>query len=200
LKSLIREVLITLVIAVIIFLLLHFSIQNFIVEGHSMQPDLQDGERIFASKVTYYFSEPERGDVIILRLVSEQGTPLIKRLIALPGDTVAVKDGAVYINGTKLNEPYIKEPPAYELSERTVPEGEYFFLGDNRNNSSDSHTGWTIPRKNIIAKAWLAYWPPSQWGIIDHYPLDEQLEEPAEEQPETVSLFDDIPALGAAAW
>lgn len=199
-KSFIREVLITLIIAVIIFVLLQVSVQNFIVDGRSMQPNLQHGERIFASKVAYYFSEPERGDVAILRPPYAPEPPLIKRLIALPGDTVAVKDGAVYINGIELDEPYIQEPPNYELPERTIPEGEYFFLGDNRNNSSDSHTGWTVPRENILAKAWFSYWPSSSWGVIDHYPLNEQLEEPPEEPAETTWLPNYLPVLEAATW
>jgi len=144
-----------------------------------MEPGLQDEQQLLINKVVYYLHEPERGDIIILRPpppYSPQETPFIKRIIALPGDTIEVKNGAVYVNGSKLDEPYIKEPPVYNFQQKKIPENEYFVLGDNRNNASDSHTGWTVPRQNIIGKAWLSIWPPSEWGLILNYSLSEQLE------------------------
>jgi signal peptidase I len=143
-----------------------------------MEPCLQDEQQLIINKFVYHFQEPERGDVIIFHPpppYNPKTTPFIKRIIALPGDTVEIENGNVYINDTELNEPYIKEPPTYNLLEQEIPENEYFVLGDNRNNASDSHTGWTVPRQNIIGKAWLSIWPPSQWGLVLDYPLNEQL-------------------------
>ena len=86
-----------------------------------------------------------------------------------PGETVEITDGAVYLDGHQLDEPYIKKPPTYTYPEHKVPQNEYFVLGDNRNNSEDSHTGYTVPRENIIGKAWLSIWPPGEWGVIPNY-------------------------------
>ena len=89
-----------------------------------------------------------------------------------------VRDGTVYINGTQLDEPYIKEPPRYSLKPWLIPDDEYFVLGDNRNISEDSHNGWTVPRQNIIGKDWLSIWPPGEWGLAPNYPLDKQIAGP----------------------
>lgn len=123
------------------------------------------------SKATYSFGEPQRGDIIVLHDPQDPNTDLIKRIIALPGDTVEVKDNTVFVNGTALVEPYVMEPPHYFMLPKEIPAGEYFVLGDNRNNSSDSHRGWTLPRKNIIGKAWITYWPPYRWRAMKHYNL-----------------------------
>ena len=143
-----------------------------------MEPGLQDGQQLLINKVVYYFHEPERGDVIILHPpppYSSKATPFIKRIIALPSDTIEVKNGAVYVNGLKLDEPYIKEPPTYNFQQKKIPENEYFVLGDNRNSASDSHNSWTVPRQNIIGKAWLSIWPPSEWGVVSNYSSQGQL-------------------------
>jgi signal peptidase I len=169
-----RDILITLIVALVIFFLLQFSVQNFIVVGTSMQPNFQEKERVIANKLVYRFHEPERGDVIVFHPPNDGEADYIKRVIALPGETVKVENGVVYINGLPLDEPYqLNEPPNYPLSERTVPNNEYFVLGDNRNNSNDSHNGWTVPRQNIIGKAWLLIWPPEEWGVVPDYSLDE---------------------------
>ena len=142
-----------------------------------MEPSFLDGQRIFANKVIYRFQEPERGDVVILHPPTSRNpkaTPFIKRIIALPGDTIEVRNGEVYVSGSKLHEPYIKDAPDYTLSRETV-EGGYFVLGDNRNNSNDSHAGWIVPRQNLIGKAWLSFWPPSKWGLVTNYHLGEQI-------------------------
>jgi len=178
LRAFFRDTLLIVVAAVVITLLIQTTVQKSSVIGYSMEPSLQDGQQLLINKVVYYFHEPERGDVIILHPpppYSPKATPFIKRIIALPGDTVEIKNGAVYVNGSKLDEPYIKEPPTYNFQQKKIPENEYFVLGDNRNNASDSHTGWTVPRQNIIGKAWLSIWPPSEWGLILNYSLNEQL-------------------------
>ena len=140
-----------------------------------MEPNFYEGERLLVNKVVYHFTEPKRGDVIILHPPLAPEAVYIKRVIALPGDSIEVKNGSVYVNGTKLSEPYIKEPPAYTFHLTEIPENEYFVLGDNRNIANDSHNGWTVPKENIIGKAWLSIWPPDKWGLTAHYPLQEQL-------------------------
>jgi signal peptidase I len=174
-RTLYRDVAITLGLALVIFLLLQVTVQSYIVVGSSMQPDFQSGERVVINKVIYKLHQPERGDVIVFHPPNNQNEDFIKRVIALPGDSVEVKNGAVYVNGSKLDEPYIKEPPAYTFPEEIVPDNEYFVLGDNRNNSNDSHNGWTVPRENIVGKAWLSFWPLSELGFVHHYLLEEQL-------------------------
>ena len=175
-KSFFREFLITLILAVIIFFVVQATLQTFIVVGTSMQPSFQDGQRLIVNKATYFFfDEPERGDVIIFQPPNGQQDDYIKRIIALPGDTVEIKGGAVYVNGSKLDEPYIKRPPGYTYNEQKIRSDNYFVLGDNRVNSNDSHTGWLVPRQNIIGKVWLSIWPLDKWGLVSHYHLQEQL-------------------------
>jgi len=173
--TLLRDTLITLIMALVLFLLLQATFQSFIVVENCMEPGFQEGERLLVNKVVYYFHEPEMGDVIILHPPTDSKAIYIKRIIALPGDSVEVKMGAVYVNGSKLDEPYIKEPPTYTFYEAIIPENEYFVLGDNRNIANDSHKGWTVPRQNIIGKVWLSFWPLSEWGLTAHYPLQEQV-------------------------
>lgn len=143
-----------------------------------MEPNFEEGQRVLVNKVVYSFHEPERGDVIIFHPPpphDSKTTPFIKRIIGLPGETIEIKNGAVYVNGSQLHEPYIDEPPSYTFPEYKIPEDNYFVLGDNRNKANDSHTGWTVPRQNIIGKAWLSIWPPDRWGVVAHYPLQQQL-------------------------
>jgi signal peptidase I len=169
-----RDIVITLILAVVIFFALQFTLGNFVVIGSSMQPSFHEGERVVASKLSYKLHEPERGDVIVFRPPDGGEEDYIKRIIGLPGEIVEVKDGVVYVDNQSLDEPYIKGPPSYSYSTEIVPENEYWVLGDNRNNSNDSHTGWTVPRENIIGKAWLVIWPPAAWEIVpDYFPEEE---------------------------
>ncbi len=172
-KSFVRQTLITILLAIVIFLLLQMTLQSSVVVGSSMEPNFVPGQRLVVNKLAYKFSEPERGDVIILHPPANVQVDYIKRIVALPGDTVEVRGGVVYIYGRPLDEKdYIVEPPGYTLKPLEVPEGYYFVLGDNRNNSNDSHTGWLLPRENIIGKAWLSIWPPNDWGVVPTYSLD----------------------------
>jgi signal peptidase I len=179
-KAILREIGITLILAIVIFLILQATVQSFVIVEHCMEPEFYEGERLLVNKVVYYFTEPERGDVIILHPPLAINAIYIKRIIAIPGDSVEVKDGAVYVNGSELDEPYVRNPPSYTFNMIVVPEDEYFVLGDNRNIANDSHKGWTLPRENIVGKAWLTFWPPSEFGFVVHYPLEEQLASSAE--------------------
>ena len=175
-KNILRDVLITLAIALAIFFLLQLLLGNFVVHEYCMEPGLQEGDRILVSKIVYWFDEPERGDVIILEPPFEADDVFVKRLIAQPGDTVEIKNGVVYVNGVGLDEPYIMEAPTYTLPLTEMGEDEYFVLGDNRNNANDSHSGWTISRDDIVGKAWFRYWPLDRWGAPGNYSLAGQVE------------------------
>ena len=164
--SAIRDTLFILAVAVIIFLVMNFTLQTSVVTGSSMEPNLHHGQRLVLSKVAYLRHGPERGDIVVFDPPQNEGSiPLIKRVIGLPGDTVWIDGGSVYVNEKRLLEPYIDDPPHYNYPAVTVPEGHYFVLGDNRNHSADSHQGWTVPDENIIAMAWLSIWPIGEIGL-----------------------------------
>jgi signal peptidase I len=170
-RSLVRELLQTVVLAAIIFLGVRAALQNFRVEGDSMWPTLHDNEYVLVNKVDYMLYSPARGDIVVFRAVAAllPDRDFIKRIIGLPGEMVAVHNGGVYINSRRLREPYIHEPPAYVFAQRRVPQNDYFVLGDDRNNSFDSAKWTTTPwleRRYIIGKAWIAYWPLSAFGFL----------------------------------
>ena len=175
--KILREVGITILIAVAVFVCLRLTVQSYTVVMSSMEPNFHDGECIMVNKVCYRSSGPQRGEVIVFDPPFDSEYPFIKRVIGLPGETVEIKDGKVSINGTPLKEDeYIMAPPNYTMPATEVPETEYFVLGDNRNNSTDSSKGWTVPRDNIIGKAWFTYWPPSKLGVVKHYSYPELTE------------------------
>jgi signal peptidase I len=180
-KAFFRDTLTVFIIAAVIILGLQTAFQKFVVKGPSMNFTLQDGQQLVINKVVYKFHKPERGDIIIFHPPFAEQEEYIKRIIGLPGESVEIKEGVVYIHkkdGTvlTLDEPYVTRPAIQPFKGGVIPENEYFVMGDNRNNSSDSRTGWTLPKKNIIGKACLSIWPPSKWGLIPHY----SFEKPAE--------------------
>ncbi len=167
----IKELLITLIIAVLIAMVLKFFIIDSckILSG-SMEPTLVKDDRILVFKLAYVFGEPQRGDIIIFDPPDEvdQGVEYIKRIIGLPGDTIEVSNGMIYINGEPYEEDYIAEEPTYEFGPVTVPEGEYFVLGDNRNRSADAHV-WSYPfisLDDIQAKAICQYYPFNEMELL----------------------------------
>jgi signal peptidase I len=167
-----KEILVYVLIAAVLYVTLQVTMQNYTVVYTSMTPGIQPGDWIRVSKFNYWFGQPERGDVVVFDPPeSQDDVPYIKRVIGLPGDSVEVRDQKVWVNGKALDEPYLSRPTLYNMAPTRVPAGQYFVLGDNRNNSIDSHGGWTVPRENIVGRAWFTYWTPSRWGGVNNYPL-----------------------------
>ena len=177
-KKVLREILSTslylLVVLCITYLVIHFVGQRTQVSGSSMEPKLSNNDNLIVDKITYRFKDPERYDIIVFPFEYEDNTYYIKRIIGLPGETVYIdNEGTIYINDTALDETYgrevIKEPGrAYEPI--TLGEDEYFVMGDNRNNSTDSRdpSVGNIKKDRIIGRAWLRIWPFNKFGFIKH--------------------------------
>ncbi len=168
-KKTAREVVTTVIISIAIFFTLQNTIQNFYVIGSSMEPSLEPGQRLLVNRVFYRFNEPERGDIIVFVPPQNGKADFIKRIIGLPGDSVVIANGTVYINGMPLEEPYIKAPLRYDMGAKVISQDKYFVLGDNRNHSNDSHNGWTVEEDAIVGKAWISIWPLERWGMIEHH-------------------------------
>ena len=167
-----REAIGTLAFIFAAFTFLRLAIPGSVVQGRSMQPSFVDGERILISRVGYLFGDPERGDIVVFNSpdpLSDNEPPLIKRIIAIPGDMVEIIDTQVYLNGEALDEPYVEGPcrptkcrdGVWELG----PES-YFVMGDNRNNSRDSRVFDAVPRDHIIGEAMFRFWPIKSIGLI----------------------------------
>lgn len=171
-SSVLRDILETILLALILLLVLNTLTGRFQVRGFSMEPTLHEGQYLIISKVAYWIHPPERGDVIVFRPPNRPDEDYIKRIVGLPGEVIQIRDGSVWVDGSELEEPYITAPPRY-TSTFQLAQGEYFVLGDNRNDSSDSHTWGVLPEENIVGKAWLCYWPPEEWGTILHYDFTE---------------------------
>lgn len=157
-------------LALILFVIINAISARVRVDGSSMLPTLHDGEFVLVNKLAYRLGTPTRGDIIVFRSTTEANLDLIKRIVGLPGDQVRIGGGRVSVNGQALEEPYINAAPNYS-GEWRVPEGYLFVLGDNRNDSSDSHMWGYLPEANVIGKALLIYWPPPEWAMINHVPL-----------------------------
>jgi signal peptidase I len=131
-----------------------------------MQPTLYEGDFVIVNKLAYRLGQISRGDVIVFKFpLDPEREPYIKRVIGLPGETVMVQDGRVTVDGIAVREPYINAIPRY-AGVWEVPEDSVFVLGDNRNNSSDSHSWGTVPIEMIIGRAEVVYWPPSEWQVL----------------------------------
>lgn len=152
-------------VALLFLLAIFITLGSFRVEGISMEPTIYDGQGVMKVRVAYWFGDPQRGDVITFEH-PQQNRGLIKRVIALPGEWVQVTTDYVYINGEPLEEPYIQSDnyPVYPRTQ--VPDDSYFVMGDNRDHSSDSRAWGMVPRENISGRAWLIYWPLSDWHLI----------------------------------
>mgnify|MGYP001290714150 CR=1 FL=1 len=173
---------------ILVFLVRWFLVSPFIVDGPSMQPNFWDRERIIVNKIIYDFREPKRGEVIVFHVPSE-GRDFIKRVIAVPGDTVSVFEDTITVNGQPIEEPYLKEAyekahaagrkynpddsdtshfPNSRFPDGKVPEGMLFVLGDNRSNSEDSRMIGFVPMKEVVGRADLVFWPLKDIRIVSH--------------------------------
>lgn len=166
-KQLFLEIFETVFLAVILFFLINAVSARVRVDGISMRPTLENGEFVLVSRLSYTFGEFERGDVIVFHFPLNPEEELVKRIIGLPGDRVAVRDGKVFVNDLPLNEDYIAQAPVYS-GEWLVTDGNLFVLGDNRNNSNDSKDWGLLPQENVVGRAVLIYWPPSMWSVLEH--------------------------------
>ena len=165
---LVREVIETAVLTLLMFLVIHSAVQNFNVDGHSMEPNLHDKELILVDKWTYLFHAPARGDVIVFVAPPAPSEDYVKRIIGVPGDVITINNGAPTVDGVALKESYVRPanmgatPGDMAINKMIVPPNDYFVLGDNRVGSSDSRTWGLLPKKNIIGRAALVYWPFGQ--------------------------------------
>jgi signal peptidase I len=166
----VREILIMALVFLVVFAAVQFSVQSFRVDGPSMEPSFIEDEFIMVNKLTYRFIDPRRGDVIIFDPPFSSSYPFIKRVVGLPGETVEIRHGDIYINGRLLVEkPVMERPRTMDMDAVRVEKDHYFVMGDNRDNSRDSTEGWTVPRDNIIGRSWMIYWPLSHWGLSPDY-------------------------------
>ncbi len=152
---------------IISFLLTKFVVLNAYIPTGSMENTIMPGDRVFASRIHYLFTEPKRGDIIVFRYPDDESVNYVKRIIGLPGETVEIKNGEVYVDGAKLEEPYIKEEMSKEnFGPYQVPEDSYFVMGDNRNNSNDSRRWLTtnyVHKSKILGKVAFQYFPKFKW-------------------------------------
>ncbi|MDE2901000.1 MAG: signal peptidase I [Chloroflexota bacterium] len=187
-KSFFFEALETLLLGVGAFLILQASVQNFRVQGDSMDPTLVNQQHLLVSKVAYaaspfqtnsgsgeadaannpyVFNPPQRGDIVVFHLADRTSADLVKRVVALPGETVEMRDGRVYVDGEMMDEPYLTGFDDSNVATEVVPEGHYYVLGDNRAVSFDSRSLGPISRSQIIGKAWISYWPLDRLNVLD---------------------------------
>lgn len=165
----------TVVVALSIFVIVYlFLFQPHQVKGNSMYPNFLNGEYLLTDKITYRLQEPKRGEVIVFVAPKNEDYEYIKRIIGLPGESIKIEEGVVFIDGKKLEEKYLpedvktrsgsflKEGQTFSIPE----EDQYFVIGDNRDHSSDSREWGTVPRENIIGRAWLCYWPFGKLGLV----------------------------------
>jgi len=196
----VREIVETVLLAAVIFFGVRLLVLNFKVDGTSMMPNLENRELLLVNRnaysdvdlnrilsripgierdeawVIWEFDPPERGDIVVFNPPNGDNKPYIKRVLALGGETVSIRDGTVYVDDIQIDEPYIKDGIS-ECSgskcEWTVPEGEVFVMGDNRRNSTDSRAFGPVPVDDIIGKALVTYWPSDHIGIVPHYDYPE---------------------------
>ena len=188
-SAVVREILEALALAIVVFILIQASAQNFRVEGSSMAPTLEGQQYLLVNKLVYFrfdverfsrtipfwevdkssesrpFRSPRFGEIIVFRFPGEPRRDFVKRVIGLPGDSIEIVDGRVIINGAAFSEPYVNGPFSTNMASMTMKEGEYFVMGDNRAHSNDSRSWGPVPEKNVVGKVWLVYWPFSEMGV-----------------------------------
>ena len=193
-RQFIRELVETVLLSLAVFLALHFSVQNFRVEGSSMVPTLTEGQYIVANKIIYSrvstdtlaqflpfiqpsgednslytFHPPQYGEIIIFNFPSDSSRDLVKRVIGMPGDTIEIESGRVIRNGVVLDEPYVINRDRRTVGPIVVPENSYYVLGDNRRSSSDSRDWGFLSNEHVIGRAWISYWPSDLIGVLQAF-------------------------------
>ncbi len=177
-RSLLTELAQVLILALVLYIAITWTVQTVHVLGSSMYPSLSTEDYLIATKIDYRFHDPERGDIVILKDPNNDQTDFIKRVIALPGEELLIRQGKVHINGHLLNEPYLAEPWVVNnewpkpgtpggAGAAKIPAGDYFVMGDNRNKSSDSRAFGPIGRDQIDSRAWIRIWPLTHGGLVD---------------------------------
>ena len=170
-----RELVETIVLSLIIFLLMRQVVQNYRIESQSMETNFCEGQFILVNKLAYTLGEPTRGDVVVFHNPSNQDEDYIKRIIGLPGDTIEIRNQEVFVNGGPLDEPYLhnKNSTGELFGPLVVESDRLFVMGDNRTNSSDSRASvGQLPQELLVGKAWLRVWPFDRWGLIQHFGID----------------------------
>ena len=169
-KSDIKEWIQAILIAIVVSMFIRvFLFETTLVYGKSMESTLHDRDRVIINKLVYRFGLPDRGDIVVFKNPDNMEENYVKRVIALPGDTIEIVDGEVYVNGEVLDEPYINEPTKGDFPKAVVPDGTIFVMGDNRNHSQDSRNPSVgfVPIENVIGKAQLRIWPLNEWTIFE---------------------------------
>lgn len=176
-KGIIRElfgwIMLIVIVAAVSYLVVTFVGQRTQVSGESMETTLSDGDHLIVDKISYRFRDPKRYDIVVFPYRYEKNTYYIKRIIGMPGETVQIVDGYVYINGVQLDEHYgnaLINDPGQAAQPVTLGDDEYFVLGDNRNNSQDSRSAnvGVIHRDELLGRAWIRIWPLDKFGVIKH--------------------------------
>lgn len=171
-RSFFRESIETLLLIVAIYTLVNLATSRYVVEGQSMLPTFEGNEYLIVNRFEYMFGDPQRGDIVIFHYPENVERDFIKRVIGIPGDLIQMQNGQVFVNGEPLTEPYVLDlcnNSNCRDREWLVGENEYFVLGDNRNASQDSTRFGPVDRSYIVGRAWIKYWPPSEWQIIQHH-------------------------------
>jgi signal peptidase I len=171
--TMVRELIETVVLSLIIFLLIRQVVQNYRIENHSMEPNFYEGQFVLVNKLAYRLGQPEMGDVVVFHNPSNTNEDYIKRIIGLPGDTVEVQNAMVFVNGQPLAENFPHNPVSMGdyMPPVTVGDNQLFVMGDNRPNSSDSRVFGPISQELAVGKAWLRIWPLDKFGIVEHEDL-----------------------------
>ena len=188
-----REIMEAVLLALVALLVLQGTVRNFKVEGSSMSPTLQGGQYLVVDQVSYFkldverlarivpfwdasgtdpkfaFDPPTRGEIIVFRYPQDPAKDFVKRVVGLPGETVAVRSGTVYVDGEALMEPYLQRSDRSSARELTLGAKEYYVVGDNRRNSNDSRSWGVVPEDNIVGRVFLVYWPWEDVHIVSSH-------------------------------
>jgi signal peptidase I len=186
-----REFLEAIILALLVFMVIQTSVQNFKVEGSSMDPTLEGGQYLLVNKLVYFqinlerldrmtpfwkadhpskrfpFHRPKRGEVIVFHFPGDPERDFVKRVVGLPGELVEIHKGTVFINGVPLREAYITTRDDFNMEQRRLGDKQYFVLGDNRRGSNDSRSWGPVPEANVVGKVWFIYWPISRWEVLN---------------------------------